>query len=271
MSIKKTIKKGISFFIPKGILKEEIKLKFYNLFSPKFVKFEIVKENTLKIIYKTIYNDLCFFTEQALYSIVPDFDYYQFFYKVKENDVIIDGGANVGILSMLFMKKTKAKGYVYCFEPDRLNINMMKSNFVLNKDLYKNYDIIDSLMWSKNELIDFQESGTVASSALWFSDDIDIVKKQAISLDEWSEDMKLEKIDFIKMDIEGAELEAIKGCKEIIEKFQPNFAIASYHMVNGELTYIKLEEFFKEINYPFVTKKFRGNEIITFAGPAVLI
>ena len=71
------------------------------------------------------------------------------------------------------------------------------------------------------------------------------------------------------MDIEGAEIEALDGCLQTIRDFSPNFAIASYHVVNGEQTYIKVEEFFKNINYPCKTIRFRKNEIITFAGASI--
>ncbi|WP_445454826.1 FkbM family methyltransferase [Flavobacterium sp. 25HG05S-40] len=93
-----------------------------------------------------------------------------------------------------------------------------------------------------------------------------MVKKQAVTLDSWAEKLQLPRLDFIKMDIEGAEIEALDGCVTVIQKYKPNFAIASYHIVNGQPTYIKVEEFFKKINYPFKTVTFRGKEIITFAG-----
>ena len=79
----------------------------------------------------------------------------------------------------------------------------------------------------------------------------------------------INKLDFVKMDIEGAEIEALEGCIVTIKSLSPNFAIASYHIVNGEPTYIKLEKFFEKIKYPYRTVKFRGNEIITFAGPSL--
>ena len=54
---------------------------------------------------------------------------------------------------------------------------------------------------------------------------------------------------------------------ETIKTLKPNFAIASYHIVAGEKTHIKVEQFFAAMNYPFKTIRFRGSEIITFAGP----
>ncbi len=169
----------------------------------------------------------------------------------------------------MFASIIKKNGHVYAFEPDKHNIEMLNSNLSLN-DIENVYSVHKELLWSSESIVDFQESGTVASSALWFSSEENIVKKKTITLDKWCKVNGIHILDYIKMDIEGAELEAIEGCREIINNHQPNFAIASYHMINNEPTYIKLEAFFKHINYPYITKKFSDYEIITFAGPAIL-
>lgn len=269
MSLKKVIKKSISRLLPKGVFKEQLKVIWYNIISNKKVHYKINKMDKKSLIYETTFKDLIFFTNEPLYTITPDFDNYQHFYSSKDGDIIIDGGANIGALSLLFSKKVGSNGHVFCFEPDRYNITKLISNFALNTNHFDNYSIHEELIWSSDSLVDFQESGTVASSALWFSNEENIVKKQAMTLDHWCELNAIKHIDFIKMDIEGAELEAVEGCMDIIRKFRPNFAIASYHMVNGEPTYIKLETFFKTIGFPVKTKKFSGYEVITFAGPCV--
>lgn len=265
MSIKKKIKKAISFFVPKGYTKEVIKLSFYQSFRKRGVAFDIVKKEG-KVIYKTTYNETTLFTKEALYPIVDDFYYYQYFYTVKSGDVVIDAGANLGHISLFYSKNVGGKGKVYCFEPDKFNVQSLKQNLQLNTDLPDNIVIEDLLIWNKNTLIDFEEAGTVGSSAVWFSGNANVVKKQAVTLDSWAKEKKLTRLDMIKMDIEGAEIEALDGCVAIIKEFKPNFAIASYHIVNGEPTYIKVEAFFKKMNYPHKTVTFRGNEIITFAG-----
>jgi hypothetical protein len=139
----------------------------------------------------------------------------------------------------------------------------------LNNDLSDNIKIEELLLWDENKLVDFYEAGTVGSSAVWIPDSDKCVQKEAVRIDDWVLNNNIKKLDFIKMDIEGAEIEALDGCVETIENLKPNFAIASYHIVNGEATYIKVEEFFKKRNYPYKTVRFRGNEIITFAGTAI--
>jgi FkbM family methyltransferase len=263
--MKKAIKKIISKLVPKGDTKETVKLFYYSLFKPKNVAFELV-DNNGAVAYKTTFNGLSLFTNEALYPIVDDFNYYQHFYKVKADDVIIDAGANCGHLSIFFSKVVGPIGQVFAFEPDKFNIERITKNKNLNPDLPNNIVIEEVLLWDKNELIDFYEAGTVGSSAVWKPDNEHCVKKQAVTIDSWVVNNNINKLDFIKMDIEGAEIEALDGCRATIKTLKPNFSIASYHVVNGEQTYIKVEQFFNAMNYPCKTVHFRGTEIITFAG-----
>lgn len=142
-------------------------------------------------------------------------------------------------------------------------------NRQLNSELSGNIRIEELLLWNENKWVDFYEAGTVGSSAVWIPDAGKCVKKEAIRIDDWVVKNNIKKLDFIKMDIEGSELEALEGSVDTIESLKPNFAIASYHIVDGEATYVKVEEFFKKMNYPHKTVRFRKNEIITFAGAIV--
>jgi FkbM family methyltransferase len=268
MSLKKKTKKALSYIVPKGNAKERMKLFFYSMFRKKGISFDIEKKGN-KVIYKTTFNRTVLLTNEALYPIADDFNYYQHFYETKDGDIVIDAGANMGHISIFFSKQVGENGKVYCFEPDKFNVERLNNNRQLNTDLPDNIIIEDLLLWNENILVDFEEAGTVGSSAIWFSDNANVVKKQAVTLDSWAENLQLQKLDFIKMDIEGAEIEALDGCVAVINKYKPNFAIASYHIVNGQPTYIKVEEFFRKINYPYKTVTFRKNEIITFAGLGV--
>lgn len=270
IKMKKKIKKIISALFPNGEIKEQIKLAYYSINKPKHTTYELFKGKG-KTEFKTTFKQVSLITSEALYFIVPDFNYYQHFYKVKVNDVVLDAGANCGHLSIFFSKLIGKGGQVYAFEPDIFNIERIDKNIELNKDLVGNIIIQELLLWNENKLLDFYEAGTVGSSAVWIPDSDKCVKKEAVRIDDWVAKNNVKKLDFIKMDIEGAEIEAIEGCVQTIENLKPNFAIASYHLVNGEATYIKLEAFFKKINYPYKTVRFPKNEIITFAGPSIKV
>jgi FkbM family methyltransferase len=234
--------------------------------KPSNTIYKLVKGKENRLVFKTIFEQVSLLTNEALYFIVPNFNYYQHFYKVKERDIIIDAGANCGHLSIFFSKLVGKNGKIYAFEPDKFNIVRINKNIELNKDLESNIKIEELLLWNENKLVDFYEAGTVGSSAVWIPENESCVQKEAIRIDDWVLMNKIEKLDFIKMDIEGAEIAALEGCVQTIENLSPQFAIASYHIVYGEATYIKVEAFFKKLNYPYKTVRFRKNEIITFAG-----
>jgi FkbM family methyltransferase len=269
IKMRKKLKKIISALFPKGGVKEQIKLAYYGINKPRHTSYELVKGKGNQPAFKTVFKEVSLITNEALYFIVPDFNYYQHFYKVKEADVVLDAGANCGHLSIFFSKLVGTGGVVYAFEPDKFNIERMEKNRQLNNDLADNIKIEELLLWNENKMIDFCEAGTVGSSAVWIPDAEKCVKKEAVRIDDWVLKNNIQKLDFIKMDIEGAEIEALDGCVATIENLKPNFAIASYHIVDGEATYIKVEAFFQKRNYPYQTVRFRKNEIITFAGPSL--
>lgn len=267
--MKKQLRKFISKLYPKSNAKEKIKCFYYSLNKPKQTSYGLLLKNENTLIYKTIFQGVTLFTNEALYFVAPDFNYYQHFYMVKNGDVVIDAGANCGHLSIYYSKLVGKSGKIYAFEPDKFNIERINNNIKLNEELATNIEIESLLLWNENKLIDFYESGTVGSSAVWIPDVSKCVKKEAIRIDDWVKNNNINKLDFIKMDIEGAEIEALEGCEQTIKNLKPNFAIASYHYVNEEQTYIKVEEFFKRINYPYKTVRFRKSEIITFAGESL--
>lgn len=267
--MKKKIRKIISKLFPKGDVKERIKLVYYSLNKPKETVYGLLQNKDKKFIYKTTFQGVTLVTNEALYFVAPDFKYYQHFYKVKSEDVVLDAGANCGHLSLYYSKLVGKNGKIYAFEPDTINIERLNKNIQLNKELENNIKMESLLLWNENKMVDFYEAGTVGSSAVWIPDRDKCVKKEAVRIDDWVQKNNINKLDFIKMDIEGAEIEALEGCTKTIQNLSPNFAIASYHIVNGEQTYIKVEAFFKKINYPYKTVKFRKNEIITFAGASI--
>src|SRR5690606_34847965 len=71
-------------------------------------------------------------TLSPLYFIVKDVDRYERFYKIVRGNIIIDAGANEGILSLIYSKKATETGKVYAFEPDSKNIVTFQKNLKLN-------------------------------------------------------------------------------------------------------------------------------------------
>lgn len=244
-------------------LKETIKLKYYNLKNKKYT-FGL-KEHIYITKIKGIFEVL---TLKPLYFIVKDIDCYEKFYNIKPGDIVLDCGANEGLISIIYSQKVRQDGKVFSFEPDSKNIIEFNKNKLLNPDC-NNIKIIQEGLWDKDDEVLFYESGTVASSFFYETEKSESKSVKVTSIDNFVYNEKIEKLDFIKMDIEGAEIEAVKGSMKTIREFKPNFAIASYHIINDKPTYIELEDFFKKIDYPCMTKFFDNGEIITYAGSSV--
>ena len=63
----------------------------------------------------------------------------------------------------------------------------------------------------------------------------------------------ISKVNFLKMDIEGSELEAIKGAEETLKNNYIHLAIASYHIINGQASFNELERLLTTFNYEAIT------------------
>lgn len=248
-------------FIPRSV-QEWIKLLFYNLKISGF-SFARTKKH-----YKTNGKNWTVLTKSPLYYIVKDVNRYEKFYTVSPGDVVIDAGANEGILSVIYSQKVKENGKIFSFEPDCQNVEAFKVTVSLNPTP-SNIELIEKGIWFKNMELKFHEGGNVASSIYYEGENFITKNIQVVSIDEFVMDQNIQKLDFVKMDIEGAEIEAVRGAVNSLKTLNPNFAIASYHVINGKHTYKNLEKLFSEYNYPYYTVFFEDGEIITYAGPFV--
>lgn len=136
----------------------------------------------------------------------------------KENEIFVDCGCFNGENIRDFLKWNNGRGRIIAFEPDEFNFerctNYLKD--VPNCKILK-YGIGDKAMMARFN------AGQDSSSHLSPDGNSEI---QIVTLDQELEGIP---VTFIKMDIEGGELSALKGSKEIIRKFSPKLAICVYH------------------------------------------
>jgi len=190
-------------------------------------------------------------------------------YRIKEGDIVFDCGAYCGSTTYFLSKAAGENGKVFAFEPDEENFNALLKNIELHN--LKNVIPIKKGLWSKSDTLEFNEEASLGGAITSITARLfnkKIRKIEVVSLSDIFAEYNLDKINFVKMDIEGAEIQAIEGAKEFIKEKNINFAIASYHIVDGKMTYETLENIFRNIGYNFKTiKGFEGvaNEIITYA------
>ncbi len=138
-------------------------------------------------------------------------------------EVFIDGGCFDLKDTCNFMDIYPEFKKVYAFEPDGFNLKKCIENKkkCLNDD--SRVEFINKGLWSKDETLSFC-GGEGASSLL---SEYGKTKVAVTSIDKFLSGK--ERVSFIKMDIEGAEIEALKGARNTILKDKPDLAICVYH------------------------------------------
>jgi FkbM family methyltransferase len=157
---------------------------------------------------------------------------------VEPGDIIIDGGACWGDTALYFAKEAGKNGAVYSFEFGKENLRVFEKNLSLNSILGKNIFLKKLAIWDKSgEIIEFDEGGP--GTSLFREASVNSAKVTTTTIDDFVKNDSLLSVDFIKMDIEGAESAAITGAKESIIKFKPKLAISVYHSMK-DFCYIPL-------------------------------
>ncbi|MGZ3902829.1 MAG: FkbM family methyltransferase [Bacteroidia bacterium] len=154
--------------------------------------------------------------------------YYEGPYEYKEiklnaGDVVIDAGANIGMFSALASYKGAS---VFSFEPVPQNQKLLEITKLLNKNitvcplaLSDNIGKMDLSMEEEGNIGSFMESKNSKNT----------FQVDCITLDEFAAKNKLQKISFIKADIEGAERKLLSGATEVLKNFAPKLSICTYH------------------------------------------
>ena len=145
---------------------------------------------------------------------------------VKEGDVIVDLGANIGYFTLLAARLVGDKGRVYAFEPEPRNYDYLVKNIELNN--YNNISSVQKAVSDKNgktklyicsydtghhtinqyEGIEAYKPDSIDNNSI--DDKKDFIEIETVTLDSFLKD-KEKLIDIIKMDVEGAEVLALSG------------------------------------------------------------
>lgn len=188
----------------------------------------------------------------------------------RESVTMVDCGAYIGDtlpIALDFFNKNKIKvNSITLFEPN------LDNNFLLQKNIEKftssEYLLVNYPcgVWSKNTTLNFKlgaDTSHIVSHDMGNTEKLQVVALDAVAYSR--------KPNFIKMDIEGAELEAIKGAKKIIKEYNPVLAISVYHLTSHlwDVAFL-INKFNPNYDYYLRTHGDLGNEIILYALPRSL-
>ena len=168
--------------------------------------------------------------------------------KIEDNDVVIDGGANIGLFSAYAVHKGAEK--VYAFEP----VPQVQECLLETCSKYERSIEIEPYALSNScGMVDFYvQSGNLTCGSMdeiRQNEEDSILKVEKITIDKWVQEHNIQKVDFIKADIEGAERDMLIGAKDTIKKFLPKIAICTYHIEDDPWV---LEAIIRELSNDYV-------------------
>ena len=136
--------------------------------------------------------------------------------EIPNGAVLYDMGANVGYFSLLAAKLVGPEGRVYAFEPLPRNIEFLRKHIKINK--FENIEVVDAAVSDHSGEAHFDLG---ASSAMGHLAESGGIQVRMVALDEMLAAGELRPPDYMKVDVEGAEYEALKGARKVLEQYHP--------------------------------------------------
>jgi len=149
--------------------------------------------------------------------------------ELSAGDVFYDIGANAGFFTLLAAMCVGDSGKVFSFEPLKENVNSIRSQLELNN--VRNCRIVESAVVEHSGPVEFAEgkdtsTAHVRDSSFHACEGV-VVSVAGVSLDDFIKEASPP--DFIKMDIEGAELQALQGAKGLLTSEDPPRMLIEFH------------------------------------------
>jgi len=186
--------------------------------------------------------------EWAETALLPNF--------VKRGSVAIDVGANIGYYSLLLSRLVGPKGHVYAFEPLPANFDRLKVNIEINVDNVTAYNMalgdapkVSKYRFNPSTNIDIPNLGGWSMVGTE-SDDGNIVV-ESMTLDDFVRQRAIQNIQFLKIDVEGFELQVLKGARATIQRFRPTIMIEYLAMLKTgtDQNVREIHEFMDSMDY----------------------
>jgi len=175
-------------------------------------------------------------------------DGYFRWYRPKAGDVVFDLGAYCGVTTYHFSRMVGPTGKVYCFEPDTTNYPLLLNN--VKRHNLTNVVPLQLAVAANSGTAQFNAEGALGSAlsrcmpraSAGSTGNVEVISLPD-ACSRWGVP------DFIKVDIEGAELEVLASAREFLAQNNIQFALDTNHWVNGVRTNAGVERLFAECGY----------------------
>lgn len=183
--------------------------------------------------------------------------------------VIFDCGANVGFVTYQFHKRFKSSS-IYSFEPNPSVFKILKKSTKSNKNVH----VFNKGVGNEDILLSFYKNNNTGTSSFLEPNDFhkahlarkfQKIEIPTISINQFCKEQFIDKIDILKLDIEGFELNALKGCEEMLVKNKIDFIYTEVNLIptyEGQCLIEEVISFLRRLNY--IPYNFYGNNETEF-------
>ena len=209
----------------------------------------LIQHQGTKIVYPrsaSQVEDLSLFVE-----IFRDQPYEQFF-GVPQGGIVVDIGAHIGIFTIKAAKAAGEKGLVVAIEPEPSNIALLLNNIAVNE--ITNVIVVAKAASSYKGKPKLYLSHSSGGHSLVNSLD-NYIEVETDSLDNIMSELGLPRVDFVKIDAEGSELEVLKGAEKLLASHDVKLSIAAYHRLeDGMPEFPQIRIFLEQRGFNISTK-----------------
>jgi FkbM family methyltransferase len=183
---------------------------------------------------------------------------------LKPGDVALDLGANQGIYCCAFGAAVGPSGRVIAVEPIPRQVRRLKSNIEANG--FSHCVVIEKAISDGDGIASLGMADGDTSASILASDKNGSIEVETTSVDEIAKKMKLSRIDFIKLDVEGAELLALQGASNTLRQFHPTLSIEAANPI----LFKDIQSLLRPLGYKFAEFDERGRLVPfdTLEGPS---
>jgi len=199
-------------------------------------------------LYKVISNDLYIEGMQGIFN-GDELDLFDSL--IDKDSVVFDIGANIGLTSIFFAERCSK---VYSFEPVKPTFEFLKQNISMYKLANVQFENLGFGRKKKLSIIAMPKndsaSGFISEAIVPHSEYLS-EKVELSTLDSFTSLQKIEKVDFLKLDVEGYELEILLGGKKLLKRQRPVVVMELNHFCLNALQRITVPDFFDSLREIF--------------------
>lgn len=186
--------------------------------------------------------------------------------EARQGDFVLDCGGCYGDTALYFAHKVGSKGNVFSFEFVPANLDIWHRNVDLNPALKPTIRLVEAPVSDKSGHELFIEGSGPGTRIVPKSSAVGAPSVLTVAIDDVVERENIPRVDFVKMDIEGSELAALRGAETTLRRFRPTLAVSVYHNLSDFWTIPSYLENL-DLGYKFYLRHFtiHAEETVLFA------